>query len=248
MVRIFAHAADLLLDEFNFEAVTNDVEIEIAQNLAEVTAFADGDAVFVEGKPSWEMRVNGLWSPTSPAYDGEIFADLTAAARRIGVYPNQYTAGEFGWEGRSNVSQAPSVAPKAGVIALNVTWRGDQPIIRSQSLYVNTAISSTATGTAYEHGSVASTHKVVSIVRLLAAPGGSGSNNLVVTIESDTSGFSSAATRLTFTTINQASVALHEVKEANGAITDTFWRAVATISGGGSRTFNIVIIMGIIPQ
>ena len=50
--------------------------------------------------------------------------------------------------------------------------------------------------------------------------------------------------RLTFTTINQGSVALFEVKELAGSNTDTFWRAIATFSGG-SRVFDFLVTLGI---
>jgi hypothetical protein len=248
MGRIHAKAVDVLVDEFNFDSETNSAEVAILPSLAECTAFADADATFVEGKPGFTFTINGLFSTSSENYDGEMFTDLTTVGRRVGFYPDQFTDGKFGWEGETNPGPQERTSDLIGAIALNVTWRGDKPVIRSQVLDQGTGFSSTATGTAYEHGSVASTKKVVSILRLLAAPGGSGSNNCIVTIQSDTTGFSSPTTRLTFTTLNQSSIALHEVKEANGAITDTFWRSVITISGGGSRTFNLVIVMGIIDQ
>ena len=133
------------------------------------------------------------------------------------------------------------------MIQLNVTWRGDRPIVRAQLLHIATAIASTANGTAYQHGAVSSTQSVWAIVRLLAAPGGAGSNDLDIIIESDSQEdfAGSKETQLTFTTIDQTSVALHETKEAAGAIADDWWRATMTISGGGSRTFSIVVAMGI---
>ena len=189
----------------------------------------------------WSWRAN---------YDGEMFTDLTAAARQIGIYPPGDVAGLFGWEGQSVIGKDGIVAPMGAVIALDVTWRGEEPLVRSQVLHIASAISATANGTAYQHGSVSATQKVVAVARLLAAPGGSGSNDLDIIIESDSQEefAGSKETQLTFTTINQASVALFEKKEANGSITDDWWRAVMTISGGGSRTFSIIVVMGILPQ
>jgi len=248
MGRIHAKATNILVDELDFSGVTNVVDINIDNGLADVTAFADTDAVFLEGKPTYTIDIQGMWDPASGAYDAEMFTDLTLVDRQVGIYPNEFTAGEFGYEANVNPGPQARTGNFTSAIVLNVTWQGDTPLMRSQVLTKNTGISSTNTGTAYEHGSISSTQKVVGVVRLLAAPSGSGNNNCVVTIESDTSGFSSATTRLTFTTLNQASTATHEVVEANGAITDTFWRAVVTISGAGSRSFNIMVSMGIQPQ
>lgn len=249
MARIHAKSADVLVDEFEFDAVTNSVNVDIEGNHGKVTAYADTDETYVEGKPSFTLDIGGLFSTSSPGYDGEMFTDLTTVDRLVGVYPNQHTAGEFGYECNCNPGPQARTSEKTAAILLNVQWRGSTPIIRSQVLTKNTAISSTNTGTAYQHGAVGATEKAWAAVRLLSSPGGGGSNDCDVTIESDSAeGFSSATTRLTFTTLNQASTATHETQEANGAITDDWWRALVTISGGGSRTFDLLITMGILPQ
>jgi hypothetical protein len=246
MARIHPKDSDVYVDEFDFGGVVNSAKISVDVPPGDVTSFSDVHKTYVEGKPGFTIDLNGLWSSSSPAYDAEMFIDLTSEERNVGIYPNQSTAGQFGYEGKTNISKDAIPTPVGAVIALNVTWRGDRPLIRSQLLHKVTAIASTANGTAYQHGAVAATQSVWSIVRLLAAPGGSGSNDLVITIQSDNAeGMSSPSTRLTHTTINQSSVALHETKEASGAVTDDWWRAVMTISGGGSRTFSLVIAMGI---
>ena len=250
MARIHAKACDVLVDEFLFDDVTNTVTIDLNRSMADVTAYADTDAVYVAGKPGFTIGVNGLWSTLSPNYDGEMFTDLTSEARRVGIYPNAITAGERGYEGDCNISASPRVAPFSAVVALNVTWQGDTPILRSQVLYRNTAFGGpTANGTAYQTGAVSATQKVAGILRLLAAPGGAGNNTLDVTVQSDNAeGFPSATTVLTFAQLTQASVALHEVQSANGAITDDWWRVVLTFAGVGTRTFNLLIIIGICEQ
>lgn len=245
MPRIHGKAVAHYVDEFDFSGVSNNAQLDFANSVDEATAYADLDAVYVEGKASFRWQIGGLFSTASPNYDGEMFIDLTSTQRRVGVYPGGPTAGNFGYEGRSNISTQARVSETASAIALNVTWLGEQAVSRGALLIVNTAVSSTTSGTKFQIGAVASTQTLVGIVRLLAAPGGSGSNDCVVTIESDAnSSGGGETTRLTFTTINQTSVALFELKETAGAVTDTWWRVVVTISGGGSRTFNLVVSVG----
>ena len=75
--------------------------------------------------------------------------------------------------------------------------------------------------------------------------GGAGSNDCVVTVESDADSSAGGETSQgIFATLNQASVATHEAIEVAGAITDTWWRVVVTISGAGSRTFDLVVSFG----
>jgi len=245
MARIHAKSVAHYVDEFDFSGVSNSASLEFSETPADVTAFADTDATFVEGKPSFRWTINGLWSAASPNYDGETFTDLTATQRRVGVYPGGNTAGVFGYEGRTNITARPIVSETNSGIALHVTWIGDQAVVRGALLTVNTAISSTNTGTKFQLRPVASTQTLVGVLRMLTSPGGSGNNDCVVTIESDAnSGAGGETTRLTFTTLNQASSATHEVQEAAGAFTDEWYRAIVTISGAGSRTFDLVISVG----
>lgn len=245
MARIHAKAVAHYVDEFDFSGVSNSAVLEFSEAPAPVTAFADTDATYVEGKGAFKWTINGLWSAASPNYDGETFTDLTATQRRVGVYPGGNTAGVFGYEGRTNITERPIVSETASGIALNVTWLGDRAVVRGALLLVNTAVSSTNTGTKFQLRAVSATQTLSGIVRLLTAPGGSGNNDCDITIESDAnSSAGGETTRLTFTTIDQTSVALQEVIEAAGAFTDTWYRSIVTISGAGSRTFDLVISVG----
>ena len=85
MARIHAKDAVLLVDEFDFSDMIMSTDLNVDNSVGEVTAFADTDATFVEGRTSWTMDVNGLWSTSSPNYDGEMFTDLTAADRLLSL-------------------------------------------------------------------------------------------------------------------------------------------------------------------
>ena len=124
---------------------------------------------------------------------------------------------------------------------------GEGPAIhRSVLLYVATAAAASVNGTEYVVGTITSgTHTARGVLRLLAAPGGAGNNTLDVKIQHDTTGFASPTDAITFTQLDQASVALSEVGTYTTGTTDTFWRIVTTYAGAGSRTFSVVIGFGI---
>lgn len=245
MGRISGKSCAVLVDEFDFSGVSNSVEIVRTGALGEVTAFADADATFVEGNQGFTVDVQGLHSTSSPNYDGEMFIDLTAFQRRLGIYSGGDAVGIFGYEFRTNVSEDTIPTDLGGAIALNVSWIGDEAPARGVVLMNESAAAGTVTGTKFELPAVGSDETIVGVVRLRSDPAGSGSEDLDITIESDPdSSAGGETTRLTFTTINQGSVALFEVKELAGANTDTFWRAIATFSGG-SRIFDILITLGI---
>ena len=240
MARILGKAADIFVDEFLFDDETNGVEIDIDNGLGDVTAFADTDATFVEGKAGFTLGINGLWSTASENYDGEMFTDLTAADRRVGIYPNAATAGERGYEGATNISAAPRVSETESAIALNVTWRGDTPLGRSWSLMRNTGQGSgTTNGTAYQAGAVTASQTIVGVLRCMGSSGGVD-RTLDVTIQSASDeAFTTPNTRLTFTQIT--TVAAFEVQTLAGANTDTWWRARAVVAGTSTPSFDMFV-------
>ena len=243
MARISAKAAGLLVDEFDFSGVSNSMTLNFAESPAEVTAFADTDLTYIQGKPGFTFDVNGLWSTASPNYDGEMFTDLTATNRRGGIYPGGLSDGVFGYEGATNISASPRVSTIGDAIACNVTWQGASAPFRSTILRYATD-STSANGTQYTLGTIANTNTIVGVLRLLEI-GGSGNNTLDVKIQSDTSGFSSATDQLTFTQLNQGSGATFETKTATGpGGSDNIWRVVVTIAGAGSRSFKFIVGFG----
>ena len=243
MARITAKSAGLVVDEFDFSGVSNSMDLTFAETPAEVTAFADTDLTYIQGKPTFNFNVNGLWSTASPNYDGEMFTDLTASARRVGIYPSGISDGNFGYEGATLISASPRVSTIGDSIACNVTWQGASAPFRSTILRYATD-SSSANGTQYTLGTIANTNTIIGILRLIEI-GGSGNNTLDVKIQSDTSGFSSATDRLTFTQLNQGSGATFETQTATGpAGSDNIWRAVITVGGAGSRSFKLMVGFG----
>ena len=243
MARISAKSAGLLVDEFDFSGVSNSMNLDFAEAPADVTAFADADLTYIQGKPTFTFNVNGLWSTASPNYDGEMFTDLTATNRRVGIYPGGLSDGVFGYEGATNISASPRVSTIGDAIACNVTWQGASAPFRSTILRYATD-SSSANGTQYTLGTIASTNTIIVVLRLLEI-GGSGNNTLDVKIQSDTSGYSSPTDRLTFTQLNQGSGATFETQTAAGpAGSDNIWRVVVTIGGAGSRSFKLIVGFG----
>ena len=246
MSRLHAKAAAVYVDEFDFRGVSNAVTLDFSNNLAPVTAYADTDETYVEGKAGYTCAVKGLYSISSPDYDGEMFTDLTAASRRLGIFPGGPPAGNYGYELVTNITASPRKAATGSVVALDVSWRGNTPAARGPLLLVNTAVAASGNGTAYNMGAVGATQTLVGVIRLLAAPGGAGNNTLDVIVQSDAlESFLSPATVLTFTQLDQASVATFEVQTQAGALTDSWWRVSYTYAGAGTRTFSLVVSLGI---
>ncbi len=243
MARIHAKSVAHYADEFDFSGLSNTAELLVETAIADATAFADTDMTYLQGKGSFAFNINGFFDGTG-GYDAEMFIDLTATARAVGVYHDNI-GGSLGYEGQTIVQSQSRAANIGAACVLDVNWLGESVVHRSVILHAATAQAATENGTEREAGALSSGQTGRGILRLLAAPGGAGNNTLDVKIQHDTTGFPSPTDEITFTQLDQASVALSEVITDTTTTTDTFWRVVITYAGAGSRTFSIVVGFGI---
>ena len=87
---------------------------------------------------------------------------------------------------------------------------------------------STGTSTGYQIGALSASQSMYASLHVITATG----TTLDVTVESDdSSGFSSATTRITFTQVATTPIAY--LSSVAGAVTDDYWRMKWTIVGGG---------------
>lgn len=111
-----------------------------------------------------------------------------------------------------------------------------QTIERAKAL-----VSATTTSTGTQHGALSATQELVVSLHVFAITGGSW----VLTIESDdNAGFTTPTVRGTFTAVTTA--ANFEIKKISGAVTDDYWRAVLTKTGGTNITYAVTMGIGTI--
>ena len=249
MARITAKSAGLLVDEFDFSGVSNSMDLTFAETPAEVTAFADTDLTFIQGKPTFTFNVNGLWSTSSPNYDGEMFTDLTTTARRVGIYPGGLDEGTVGYEGATLISASPRVSTVGDAIACNVTWQGASAPFRSRIIEANTITCNGSTvvanGTGYNLGTIAATNTIFGVWRMVEM-GGSGSNTIALEIQSENNDtWGSPTTAINFGTITHSTGVSFLTASATGqAGVESWFRVQIQSTGTGSRTFKNYVSFG----
>lgn len=231
----------LLVDEFDFSGVVVAVDIRIGQNNAEATAFADLAMVKVEGQPGWTLDADGLWSSSSPAYDSEIFTDLTAVNRLLMYMPLGRTDGGRCFMARSQITNAPISSDTGSQVALDVSWLGNDDMPFGYVLDTETAEESSGNGTAYQVGAISSSQLGVGFLHVLSRSGSSPTLDVVIASD-NAEGFSSATARISFT---RATAATSQRVTVAGAVTDDWWRVQTTV-GGSSPSFSFVCGFGIV--
>jgi hypothetical protein len=249
VARISAKSAGLLVDEFDFSGVSNSMTLNFAEAPVDVTAFADTDMTYIQGKPGFTFDVNGLWSTASPNYDGEMFTDLTATARRVGIYPGGLDEGNVGYEGATLISASPRLSTVGDAIACNVTWNGASAPFRSRIIEANTITCNGSTvvanGTGYNLGTIAATNTIFGVWRMVEM-GGSGSNTIALEIQSENNdSWGSPTTALNFGTITHSTGVSFLTASATGqAGVESWFRVQIQSTGTGSRTFKNYVSFG----
>lgn len=230
--------------------------ISLTMKRAELADSVMGDVheAFDQGLQQIDLSFGGRWGSDAIATSLEpdtilhprVAADTTAWP--ISVAPPYATAATPGAAGNlvyTMVGKQYTYNPITGnhgeLLGYDCTSRaysGGGGLYRGNILLPDTNVVATTTGTAFNLGAVSATQKFVCALHVIAISGGSW----VLTIESDTVGFPSPTTRATFTA---ATTITTQVIETAGAVTDDWWRAVLTKTGGTSCT--AVATMAIAP-
>ena len=120
---------------------------------------------------------------------------------------------------------------------LGHTLRDGNGLVRSTIVLPRASRVGNVTGTGRQLGALSAAQKLVAVLHVFAATGGS----ITFTVESDdNAGFSSATTRLTFTA---ASGITRQVLELSGPVTDDRWRVVGTGPGVTHEAFATLAIL-----
>lgn len=185
-----------------------------------------------------EIEWGGYWASGTGKSDTVLRPKLGVADSVLAYsYSAAGAAGEVAYfakvsQGRYQVGAAEinRVIPFRG--SAFVTGLG-YPLVRGTVVH-NAAVVASGNGTGYVLGAVGATQYVYACLHVLAISG-----TLDVIVQSDTVGFPSPTSRITFT--QAGAIGAQYATRVAGAITDTYWRANYTVSG----TATFVVVVGI---
>ena len=158
----------------------------------------------------------------------------------LAAVPAGATVGNIAYFTRGTLNGRTVLDGAVGDLATHsVTFAGNQPMVRGVLDTVSTiTTSSNSTGTLL--GAVSASQRVWAACHFLTAGGTTPS--ITVKIQSDdNSGFTSATDRVTFTAQTTKGA---QFGSTVGAITDTYWRALWTVSGT-TPSFQARIVIGV---
>ena len=240
MAALVLNDARLLIAGYDLSGQMNAVALEYGAEMLDTTTFGNTTRINTGGLHSVAGRHEGLWdSSVLTAPDPALFPLIGAARVPVTISPTAAAAGELAYlfeAVQSEYSPAASVGELLG-FSVAMEGAGGQPLIRGSVLH-NAAATGNVTGTAYQLGAVAATEYLYGALHVF-----SGSGSFVVKIQSATDeAFTTPNDRITFTTVGTGTaIASQWAARVTGAITDTWWRAVAT----NPNTRNFAVVAGI---
>lgn len=221
----------------------NQVEVAAEVEEKDVTRFGSGGwRALTAGRRNGSIRVSGFndydnSTATITTPDEQGFSSLGANVP-VTVSPTG-ADGDVGYFTNAFESTYQSFGQSGEPAPFTLDARSVSPMVRGTLLTPwNTARSATGSGTARQAGAVAANQYLYAALHVHAGTGGT----LTVKVQSDdNAGMTSPADRVTFTaTTGRTSQWATPVA---GAITDTYWRASWTVTGG--TTWKFVVVVGI---
>jgi len=221
---------------------SNHLETATSVDDEEVTTFSSG---------GYKARVGGVFDTTTTATmfwqagdlsqpDDVLFNNLGTSTQPLSLIPTGGVVGDLAYLTKVLDSSIKPGADHGKVLTTDANWLGEQPMARGQVFHPNgTARTATGNGTGIQLGAVSATQRFYSNLHVLGYTDGS----MTVKIQSSVDNtFASPTDRIIFT----ASTALSgQSSNVLGAVTDTWWRATWTISGGSTHSFLFAVTCGI---
>lgn len=228
----------LWVDGYDWSGDMNAMALEHSVEAQDDTVFGDSTRSNAGGLKMISCAHEGLY--TGGATEDKVYFDkIGTADTPMTICPTTGAYGERAYFFKSMLSQYSPQAQIGEMMRFSVTGVGTGDLIQGNVLFPMTTATSTSTSTGQVLGACGATETVYAALHVTAA---SAADTLDVVIQSDTSGFSSPTTRITFA--QKAAIGSEYATLGPAAITDTYWRISYTI-GGSDPSFTFAVVLGI---
>jgi hypothetical protein len=227
--------AKLWIGGYNLSADHNQLAVDDSVDAVEDTAFGAGSHTYKPGLTSVTVDHNGWFDADSavPEVDDRLWAEHIGGVLTVMTYASAGAAGDPAYS--FNAVQA-TYSPLSGAVgemaAFSANAQGSGAAFRGTVMEPGvTARSSSSQSAGYQLGDLAAGETGYGALHVIAT---TGTPTIDVVIQSDTSGFPSPTTRLTFAQLGARGA---QFLSTTTTTTDDWWRASWTFGGSGSITF-----------
>lgn len=233
----------LWVDGYDLSGDHNALSLSASKDAVENTPFGVNSRTYSSGLRTVTYSLDGYFDANATDADEPddvFFVEYTDTANNvlsIGTPPG--TAGNIGYSFNNvTTSYTPFGGSVGDMATFSVSGSATGDMVRGTIMEDGTTARSTSSqSTEYNLGDITATEIGYGALHVIAT---TGSPTLDVLIQSDTTGFPSPTTEITFT---QATAVGSQFLSTSGTTTETFWRTSWTFGGTGDITF--VVIFGI---
>jgi hypothetical protein len=230
-------------DGYDFSGDHNEINLDLSKEILDKTTFSATRKSKEKTLGLAEAKANGMgFVNLAAAGSDKIFFDQLSLVQKLtSIMPKTQSAGDivyFMQALRSTYKPGMKVGQLMS-FSYDLESYGD---IVNGTVLLNSTVSSSGNGTAYNLGQVSASQKLYAGIHVLSVSG-TGTPTITGKIQSDNlEGFGSPTDRITFAA--KTAIGSEWATPVSGAITDGWWRFNYTISGT-NPSFLVLVVMGI---
>lgn len=225
---------------YNITGSTNSIALNYAAEAKDCTVYGNDTRINKGALKTVQVQASGFYDAVPQ--DSPLFGVIGVSDTPISIFAEATADGSVGYFFKA-VAGEYSIGETVGeILKYSLGAGASDTLIKSQVLNDSTETATSNSG-GLQLGAVSAAQSLYAVMHVTAS-GGTGDQTLDVTIASDDNGsFTSEITRLTFTQVTTSVTS--QIVSLAGALTDDYFRAVMTITGTGSPTFDIALMIGV---
>ena len=229
---------------YDLSGSTNSASLTYAFDELDATMFTAATRFSKPGLAKLSFDMSGLtYSDGSDEPEDVFYSSLGSTSNPLTIAPLTGAAGEVAYFAETLQLSYSMGGPVGELCPFTVSGTGQGSKLVRGTIFGTGAKTSTGNSSAYQLGAVSATQYVYGVLHVLAVSGTDPTLDVIVQSD-DAEGFSSGATRLTFT--QNTTIGSQFITPVAGPITDDWWRATWTIGGTNTPSFTIALIVGIL--
>ncbi len=230
----------VFLAGYDLSGDVNAAAIDYSADALDVTCLGDSTHIRIGGIKTVTAQVEGYYDGTDN--DQQLFSRIGTADVPLTICPQDANEGSRAYTFKTMVASYSPGGSLGEAMTFSVSGEATGYELVQGVVLLNGTKTVTGNGTGQLLTAVTATQQLFAALHITAV--GDAAAALVVKIQSDdNSGFTTPVDRITFTSAN--AIGAQWATPVNGPITDTYWRAVWTITGGTTPSFTFIVPMGI---
>lgn len=216
------------------------------EDLDKTTFASSGVHERVGGLFDTSVDIEGFWQAGDLSMPDDLFwANLGVATVPYTAVPTSGAVGSLAYLTRALQTSYKPGGEEGKLLGYTANIKGNQPAARGQILHPQgTARTTTGNGTGVQVGAVSAVQRMYANLHVMSISG-TGTPTITVKVQSSVDNtFASPTDRITFTAVTTLT---GQASSVLGAVTDTWWRAVWTITGT-NPSFLFAVSAGVGPK